>query len=180
MVIKQLDELTLFSVGGKFPAIKDFGEGVLLDWLDSGPMLIYNFNRPSQAEIASVEAQQPYEFRFARVNGILFFLAKLGSLEWADAPFAFKLSGLQALPEAPDPGMGFALTIAMVDSATNTLQALRMIGLGHDFSMALRSELEHDFSVDFDAFSYDAKLQETYRQYRTKDLVQFSQIRCKG
>ena len=80
----------------------------------------------------------------------------------------------EEFPVIEDPNQGLSLTLMMTDTDTAEIKHLRMIGLGHKFSVALldraRALREEPFSLD----AYQASLRNTMARYTTKQLVDLS------
>lgn len=63
----------------------------------------------------------PGEIRLARIDDILFLFCKLGTLAWAEMPYAIQLSKLTNLPK-PEEGEGYNLTIMLIDRDTSVIK----------------------------------------------------------
>jgi hypothetical protein len=160
------------SVGGTFPTSKDRGEGVYFDIDESGLLLIYNFSNPSEKEIEAVQNDQPFEIRYLVKDGVLIMLTKAVSLNWTDAPYTPWLSSnFSQLPYPDSPSSGYALTFILVDAATNVIKSLRLIGLGHTFSVSLYHEIEALRKDPLDPIVQNQKLRSMANAYTTKQLV---------
>lgn len=166
------------EIGKITPSLVGLPEGCYFESDESGLTLIYNFYRPTQKEIDAFKSGTPGEIRFVRVGGVLFILSKLGSLEWVDSPYAVQLSRNMSFPEVPQ-GQGYNLLFVLADAATGTVMGLRYIGLGTKFSEELRKEVMTDIDVPIIKPVYDAKVQQLYARYSTKDLVRLSKSRYK-
>lgn len=167
-----MNEYINLSVGGTFPAVKERGEGVYFDIDESGLLLIYNFSNPSEKEIEAVQSDQPFEIRYLVKDGVLVMLTKAGSLNWTDAPYTPWLSSnFGQLPYPDSPSSGYALTFIMVDAATNVIKSLRLIGLGHNFSVNLYREIEALRKDPLDPIVQNQKLRSMANAYTTKQLV---------
>ena len=166
------------AIEEKTDILQKYPECCVFDADDAGLLLAFNYNSPTTTEIQSFKADTPFEIRFVRIDGILFILAKVGSMPWVDAPYAVQLSRSASFPQLGE-NEGYALTLALIDRTTSTVKGLRLIGLGHGFSNDLRSEiLTHadDILIQSD---YDRKISEIYRRYSTEQLVRFSTKRYK-
>ena len=125
------------EVGKKFAPFYHQPEGAYFIVDDSGIMLVYNYRMPTEKELDAVKEDKPAEFRFAMINNAFFFLSKFGSLPWNDSPFNPLLSRETGLQPPTDPDKGYAMLFMMIDAATNIVKHMRVIGLGHDFSVKL-------------------------------------------
>lgn len=166
------------KIGESAPFLAGLPEGCFFECDGSGLVLIYNFFHPSQKEIEAFKADVPGEVRFVRVGGVLFILSKLGTLEWMDSPYAVQLSRNISFPEIPQ-GQGYSLLLILADAANSKIMGLRYVGLGTKFSEQLHDEVMADINVPIVKPMYDAKVQQLYARYTTKDLVKLSKTRYK-
>lgn len=158
--------------------IKEFvgiPEGPRFDFDSSGATLTVFFNRPTDSEIEQFKSESPFEIRFVEVRGIIMMLVKIGNLNWMDCPYTIHLSRgtLDFSDDIPD-GSGYSLMLMLVDGITGTIQHLRIIGLGTNFSRALRKKILNQLNMPFNKQSYDMALQSIYSAYSTKDLLKLS------
>lgn len=164
----------MLEVGKPYMPIVGRPEGVFFDLDEAGYTLIYNFDKPTQAEISAVSSDQPFEIRYLVLNETIWVLSKCGSLNWTDAPFNPNLSLNYAAPLEPTLGKGTALTLIMTNAADGIVQHIRLIGLGTDFSTALRQEVIRLRNAKFNRASYDAGLSSVYAKYSTKALARMA------
>lgn len=158
--------------------IKEFigrPEGPLFDFDSSGATLTVFFNRPTDYEISQFKSDNPFEIRFVEIRGILMILLKIGGLQWMDSPYTVHLSrGALDFSDELEDGLGYSLMLMLVDGTTGTIQHLRMIGLGTNFSRALRKKILNQLNMPFNKQGYETALQSIYSTYRTKDLLKLS------
>ena len=164
----------ILEVGKTYMPVVGRPEGVFFDLDEAGYTLIYNFDRPTSAEVSAISAGQPFEIRYTVLSGAIWILTKCGSLNWTDAPFNPHLSLNYADPLETSPGKGTALTVIMTNSADGVVQHIRLIGLGTDFSTALREEVIRLHRAQFDRAAYDSGLASVYAKYPTKALVRMA------
>ena len=74
-------------------------------------------------------------------------------------------------------GLGYLLTLVLVDKYSGIVRGIRAIGLDHDFSVALRNEIQNAKSVPFNRNDYERAINDVYRHYSTEDLVEMSRAR---
>lgn len=153
-------------------------EGVYFTIDASGPMMIFNLSNPRPDEVKSFQAGQPAEFRLSRVAGILFILAKVGSVAWAEAPYAAQLEPNVYLDSVPE-GQGYGLQLILVDRATSIVRGLRLVGLPTKFSRALLSEIMDDVGKPTTQLEHFSAVNKVFATYNTKDLLKFSSAHCK-
>ncbi len=166
--------MTQLEVGKPFPVMAGRGEGVIFTIDDSGAMLIYNFRRPTEKEIAAVKQDQPFEIRFLELDGIIWILSKCGSLEWTDAPYNPRASSLSVLPSFGE-SQGLGLMLLMTDASTAIIKSLRMIGLGTKFSKALIETTAKLRATPMDDYEVAASINNTMNRYSTSQLCQMAQ-----
>ena len=161
------------SVGDKLfnPTRQDI---IQFDMTASGGLLSVQFNKPSAKEKQAFK--DSIQLKVAVVDGIIFILARMGTLSWMDAPFFHVLAISSDLPEIPDDqSTGLFVHCLLADSSTGVLLAQKIIGLDHDVSVklidAIRRQQEENLSLD----EYDRKLDLIYRRYSTEDLLLLSE-----
>lgn len=160
------------KVGEKLPQIAGRPEGCYFE-IDTQPILIYNYRRPTAAEIKSLEAHQRFEIRSQVRGDVLWITAKCADQQWIDAPYNPWLS---AEPVLEDPGeYGYALLLIMVDADSNTIVALRLIGLNNKFSRGLRDQVAELQSKTLDRAAYMQKVSATQAAHSSKELAQMAQ-----
>lgn len=163
------------EVGTPYLPVAGRPEGAIFDIDSAGARLIYHFRRPTQQEISAVKAGQKFEIRFAELDGIIWVLSKCGSLNWTDAPYDPHLSLLTGdFPEILGENEGLALTLMITDADTAEIKSLRMIGLGHRFSVSLLSRAKALRETPFSLERYQNSLRATMAKYTTKQLVDLS------
>lgn len=148
-------------------------EGCKFEFTENGAIIVCALNRPTPAEIQSFKPSSPFQIRYVRIDGVLFFLFKFGAMPWMDAPYDIRLSQSVALPDL-SPGEGYALTVVLVDQATSIVKELRLIGLGERFSRDLREELFSDAGDPLFLPQYYAKVDSIFRRNSTAKLVQLA------
>lgn len=173
-----------YNVGGPFLPTQGKGEGVFFDADAGGYTLVFNFSRPTEKEIASVKSSEPFEIRYTSLNDILYITVKAGSLEWVDMPFAPWLSDrYEQLVIPENENEGSALSVYMVDANTNVLKSMRLIGLGHKFSVSMLEEIRKiRFKREGKPVSmseYNAEVARVQQAYTTKELVKMASARFK-
>ena len=162
-------QMQVFSVGQKV-CTPDGSDNMVFDITESGALLIVKMNHPTANE--KREFKKPAtSIKFVEVNGIIFILARFGTLNWMDAPYhrMFSFGEIHFSPLGPTEGL--ATTIMLVDSSDGTLVAQKLYGMDHDVSVRLIDAIEHQHPMP----NYDEVLQRTFAMYRTTDLVKMAQ-----
>lgn len=110
------------------------------------------------------------------MRGVCWFLAKCGSLNWADAPFSPHLSaGFKDLVPPPNnSNLGTAITIVMIDARTNIVKAIRLVGLGNEFSCNLHKAISELAAQPYNEEEFNKAIYDTQHIYPVKKLVQMA------
>ena len=168
-----------FQVGRPFPLPRVEEEGAVFSVEPYTMMLIYRYQRPTEEEIAEF-TNGKVELAVADMRGVLLFLSKIGSLNWADAAYSTHLTDRKkALPDLEE-GQGYSLDAFLVDCVDNTLAAHRLIRMNTRFSRELRGMLEDEEKRPFDPQAFDRQVADIFRAYRPKDLAKFAQLTMRG
>ena len=167
-----------YEIGQLFqPGVTRYNEETRFDFLQDGAVLMLFFNHPTPQEIEDIRSGR-FEIGFCEKSGIIFMLFRFGSGQYMDAPYSLHLSKPFTI-EKPELGMGYGLTVFLVDAATGILKAIRYVGLSRDFSNRFRKAVERQKEESFNCAEYDAKLNYIYKNYTTKDLVKFADAWCR-
>ena len=149
--------MNTFSVGTRYPEFAS-GADIIRCAVDaSGITLFVSLAGISASEEAQFQQDAPFEVRYCVVRGVFFWLVKFGLMEWMDAPYNPALGEPVELALVDD-GAGYALTILLFDSRTGELRNIRLIGLGTDFSRAVRREIQGLLANPLPAPIYDSAL----------------------
>ena len=167
-------EISNLAVGETFLPLYGKPEGIYIDVDPSGILLMYNFMHPTQSEIDQMGTEKPFEIRYVRIQDALYILTKCGNLNWTDAPYNPHLSRQPELQPITDDVSGYALTLLMVDAATNIIKSVRLIGLGNKFSKELKIEIDSLLDASFLPERYTQQLRINNTIYPTKELVKLS------
>lgn len=169
--------MELLKVGEVFAPLAGREEGVIFEAYGDGYILAYNFNNPTAEEIKAVSSQQSFEIRALRMKEVIWILSKCGSLAWADAPYSPHLSTLDGLIRPIGEGLGTSLLLLMLDARTGIIKNLRLIGLGHKFSLELFDEIGETLKEPFDINEQRANITATMMAYSTRALADRAGIR---
>lgn len=164
------------SVGSVLPAALESPQGVFFLVDGSGIMVLLNFSWPTEKEIESWSTGQELELRICTVRDIPFLLIKAPGQNWVDAPIHPALCRAE-LPLITDSHSGFGLQLVMTDAANGKIKLNRLVGLGNDFSKALR--LAISYVMEDAPTDYAAELAEVYNTYTTDQLVKMSNYKYK-
>lgn len=158
-----------YKVGGYINGTpKRYQEGLRFDITDSGATLIAYFNRPTVNEVEMFKRGK-LKFGYYTYKNVIMLLAKIGELDWMDAPYSVHLSkGLTDLGTLNDTE-GLAITIMLVDAHDGTIVNMRLVGANHRLSEGLFKAIEVQKQIPFDG--YDQNINYIFRTYSTKELV---------
>lgn len=160
-----------FKVGAKFTKLSAQPEGTIFEITESGPIWFFNYASPTDKEISDMSEGCPFEIRALLTENILWIFAKCGDQEWAEAPYNPHLSTFPVLSPLPDNGSGYALTLVMLDAATQIIRHIRVIGLGNRFSRQLEKDVDELLCRPFTRAEYDLAIRKTQARYSTAQMV---------
>jgi len=168
-------DIQRLEVGKLFESGKTrYTEGIKFEFTSSGPVLLIYFESPTDKEINSI-SKGKFRIGFYDIENIIFMLAKFEDISWMDAPYNIHLSQPFSFSEQLEQeDLGFGLQIFLIDAATGILKAIRLVGLGHKFSIKLRDTILKQKEMPFDNQSYIAKLNDLYKRYTPDQLSQYS------
>lgn len=114
--------MNVFKVGEETRILDGYNEDCTVFEVDeAGLNIFYYYSSPTEEEMQAFEPDVPGEIRLARIDDILFLFCKLGTLAWAEMPYAIQLSKLTNLPK-PEEGEGYNLTIMLIDRDTSVIK----------------------------------------------------------
>ncbi len=133
----------------------------------------------TEREIEQVRSGRA-EFRIFIRGGLLILVYRFGDMPWSDASYNWHMVSEeeQTTPEDPvDPTMGAALTVLLIEANTGVIKAMRLIGLQHDFTLALHRLIRLQIDQPWDHEDYLRRIAETYRIYSSEDMAQLASIK---
>lgn len=171
-------KLQKFEVGKLYrEGITKYQEGPRFDFTQSGAILEIYYNRPTEQEIQNIRCGK-FELGFVEKDGIIFMIFKFGSGQYMDTPYTIYLSQPFEFMEL-ESGLGFSLSIHLVDASTGILKVIRFVGLSTDFSKRFQKAVERQKSFKFNKEEYYKMIDKIYRNYSTNDLVIRADAWCK-
>jgi hypothetical protein len=126
----------------------------------------------------------PAQFGLLVEGDIIFLLYQFGT-SWplSDAPYTIHMvkNDMRTMP--PDPSsltdnQGIGLNILLVNAQTGIIEAIRFIGMDHDFSVALLKAIHLQAERPFSQRDFDRQLMEAYKKYPTTVAMWSSAIKC--
>lgn len=170
------ENLQHLEVGKLFePGQTRYSEEIKFEFTQGGPVLLIFFGNLKQKEIAAVRTGK-LKFGFYECGNVIFTLAKFEGIPWMDAPYSIHLSPPFKFAEEldTDERAGFGLQIYLVDADTGILQAIRLVGLDHNFSLKFREAILKQKAAPFSSDTYQFKINSAYEQYSSKDMASFA------
>lgn len=172
-------QFVLLEKGKLLSEFDGFGDGFLLDYNeDSGFNLYACLNKITSAELSQFENLSSFEIAFTEIEDCGFLCFKFGNLPWSDANFEPRLYSYPLSYPIIDPtsSVGIALNVVVIDPhQQGIIKSIRLIGLGHDFSVKFIEWCINHYNTktsDFSAEIYDYKRNAVYQRYSTRELVE--------
>ncbi len=169
----------MYSVGQVVKNFISHPECVQFDIDDSGAIMLVFFDRPTQNEIDQFKADKNFEIRFIELSDVIMITAKIGNLNWIDAPYNAHLSKNLSKFTLPNEEEGLALTLILVDAHSGEIKSIRLMGLSTNFTRKLFGSAMEQKINEFDKNKYDEKIRSIYAKYNTGTIVKMSNTYCK-
>lgn len=170
--------MVFYSVGQVVPEWATNEDKCILDYNETaGFSILYFLNRPNVLERNQFLEDNQFQVAFTVIADVGFFCLKVGRLAWSDCVFSPCL--YTPIPEfsPPPPGQGYALKLFLVDSSTGQIQAIRLIGLGHEFTNRLCQWGRENLEKEMTQAEYTRIVNAVYGRYTTNELVDRAWIR---
>lgn len=165
---------TLLTVGKIYPEWQTKQDGFRLEWGDTGFILYTMLNGISADEKEQFAPQKKLTVRYTIIGDVCYFTFMFGDMPWVDCPFSpaiYNAIGKKAtFPEIED-GKGLSLTVLLIDTGTGELCRVRLIGLGHDFSLQWQEWAKEAAEKQLPFDEYNRQIDETYREYASVALA---------
>ena len=159
-----------FEVGKLFNEDKTrYTEGCRFNIIEGDAYLYIYRNNPSNEEIESCKKGN-ITFRFIKLDSVVFWLAKIGSMPIIDCPYSVHLSNHLTKINYPEENQGLPLTLFLINANNGILEAARFIGLGEKFSKEFINTLKEQGNQLFDIEQYSTDISNIYNKYSTKEL----------
>lgn len=168
-----------YEVGQVIDNFRNHAEGTQFDLADDGATMIVFFNRPTNNEIEQFKAGKSFEIRFVELKDVIMITAKIGNLNWMDAPYTPHLSKNLTKIQLPNENQGLGLTLMLVDAVTGEIKHIKFLGLSERFTKKLYGTVMELKVKEFDKNSYIAVLNSIFTSYDTKQIVKMSTDYCK-
>lgn len=164
--------MDLYVVGARYPEWATGQQAIRMNY-DNG-VLTFFYGIPN-ARKNEVDAARYDDIvvNMAIIEGLIFFVIRLGENGWQDAPFEPILCDNEEFDFTYGQNEGAPLHICVVDTATGELKAMRVIGLSQSLSTAFmeqcRRRKEQMKGKPFNRAAYLSKIQELYVKYPTSE-----------
>lgn len=164
-------ELHMYSVGQVIEQFAAHKEEVLFDIDDGGATLLIFFNDPTEKEIEQFSAGKSFEIRFTELYSIIMVTAKIGELNWIDAPYTIHLSKNLSNLAVPEDGQGLALTLMLIDGNNGQIKNIRLLGLSKEFTTKLYAAILRQSQKEFSKPRHYENLSKVFNRYKTDEIV---------
>mgnify|MGYP006987787362 CR=1 FL=1 len=168
-----------YEVGQIIPGFAGHQESVVFDFDDAGAKMLVFFARPTTEEISQFESGKEFQIKFVELKNVIMVMAKIGNLEWVDAPYSPHLSPNLTQFPITNNGQGLALTLILIDAVTGQVKKVRLLGLTENFSKKFIGTVIQNKEKPFNKSEYDMNISRIYMRYSTKDLTKLTNDRCR-
>ena len=160
----------MFRGGNRIPQLAKGENGLMLvQW---GKMFNLNFLYPGMPQ-KLIEESSPHAHGMRlgvyMEQDVMMVAAKLGQLDWMDAPFTPHLEGAGQLDWLPDTGI-LHLIITWVDSRNGIIKHMCILPLSEHFSRTMVRDIHQLMKLPFDYDAYRDHIRDIYRKYTSWDL----------
>lgn len=171
----KIQQEKIFSVGKCYSEWQTKQNGYRLEWSETGFVLYVMLNGINEVEKSQFITQKKVVIRFTVIKDICYFTFMFGEMPWGDCPFSpvlysQKLIFPNLFPDLEN-GKGYSLTVLLIDTGIGELCKIRLISLGHDFSVKLRKWLIKATNKPLSFEEYNKQIDEVYLQYANVDLA---------
>lgn len=169
----------IYEIGKVVDKFKHHQEGVQFELSDDGATMVVFFQNPSFEEIEQFKSGKNFEIRFIELYNVIMLTAKIGNLNWMDAPYTPHLSKGLVKFQMPNDKQGLALTLMLVDTTSGEIKHMRIIGMSENFTKKFFGAVMEQKIKEFDIEEYKIALNKIYSAYPTKKIVNMSREYCK-
>ena len=126
-----------YEVGQVIEKFANHKEGVYFDIDNSGATMLVFFQDPTREEIDQFSSGKNFEIRFTEIYKVIMITAKIGNLNWMDAPYTPHLSKNLTKFELPNEGQGLGMLLVLVDAVKGEIKYMKIMGLSERFTKRL-------------------------------------------
>ncbi|MDD3946237.1 MAG: hypothetical protein PHI19_00160 [Clostridia bacterium] len=167
----------VYAAGVSYPSFATQTDGYRLEFTDDGGFVLYCFvDGITDFEAKEFEGGKSVSVRYTVINDISYWCFKFGVLPWGDCPFSPSLYLDAGRPVSfddvlPD-GVGYSVTILLIESSTGTVRYIRMIGLGHEFSVSFQAWASGAAKEPLGGkIEYNTRINDVYNVYDVNELA---------
>lgn len=168
-----------YEVGQIIEKFKNYQEGMRFELSDDGAVLQVFIQNPTENEIEQFASRNRFEIRFIEIYNVIMITAKIGSLNWMDAPYSSHLSNELNKFQLPNENQGLALILVLIDTLTGEIKNLRLLGLSEHFTKNLFCAIMEQKIKPFNIEEYRMGVSRIYASYSTNKLAKLSKDYCK-
>ena len=165
--------MTYYINGERYDAFRG-EDGLFLTIGSDGITLLCRMARPKSDEKSAFHAGKPIDISMGIVGSVVYWTVRFGSLERMDCTWSPRIGGVPELAQLSDASHGYALHVMLADAATGELVRQRVIGLPHDFSLAVYDAVH---AANLSPAPYPESLGQVYA-LDTRELDRRSFARC--
>lgn len=162
-------DLVGIAVGERIDDSHICGDGIF-QMTAAGPILFLKWDRITAKELKAVKNGTP-QFGLKVIGDVLFFLCRLGNLNWMDFPYNIHATEYADLSEDIPDGKGYGLTIVLIEALDHRVAAIRHVGMATEISRKIRDILIDQAQRPFNPQQWVAEYMRLQRKYTTEDLV---------
>lgn len=173
------EQIMGISVGSRYPFLMTRQDGCILEYGEHGLTLFALFNNWKAIELQQFYTDKPVVFRWAELGGVGFLCAKFGDMPWCECPFhpaIYKQQGRKFAFPAIGEYAGLAVTVICADAETGEVLNIRLIGLGHDFSVAWQDWAVAAYEKDMTMEEYQNRVNTVFQHYTTEQIMQMGTL----
>ena len=168
--MENIKDLVCYSVGEKYDKTMPY-DGAVLEIDNNLCICTIGLGGISKEEEDAVNTGT-IKADLCYANGIIFVCLRIGNVLTFDMPFNMGLYSEFRLRNPEN--RGYMMPIILVENSTNTIVAMRVVGLKNDFSEKLYELSRNQWTNKIK--DYDSKLTETYIRYSSHDLLGKSMV----
>ncbi|MBO4793603.1 MAG: hypothetical protein J5556_03435 [Deltaproteobacteria bacterium] len=117
-------------------------DGLFLTIDESGAFLLCRMAAPTAKERRAFHSRQPLRIRMGEYGSVLYWTVQFGDIPMMDCTYCPQLAKGKPVLDTPEESQGYALTVLLADGDTGEVLSIRLAGLPHDFSLALRETVK--------------------------------------
>lgn len=162
----------MFCVGEIYDQWKNRTDGYIMEYAEEFGLSLHVFlNGITVHEREQFATEKPFEIRSVPIDGIMFFCLKFGNMDWADCAFSPNIYDEPPKFNELAKEQGLALNVLLIDSSMGQLLAVRLIGLGHQFSERFQAWCKASLQRSLTHDEYMKQIDSVYSRFSTVALA---------